>query len=84
MRIGFTEFVVILIIVIALIKPDKLVEYAHTLGQVIRDFTNKKQDVENSIMSPIKEVIEPVNMIKNELNESLSDIDKVMKGEQKR
>ena len=40
MRIGLTELLVIVIIAIALIKPDKLEEYAKTAGRMTRKFLN--------------------------------------------
>ena len=70
MRIGLTELLVIVIIAIALIKPDKLEEYAKTAGRMTRKFLNETKDL-NESANEIKETIEsatkPISSITEEV-----------------
>lgn len=49
MRIGLTELVVIIIVLVALIKPDKLVETARRLGQATKVLKEQQASVEDGL-----------------------------------
>ncbi len=70
MRIGLTELLVIVIIAIALIKPDKLGEYAKTAGRITRKFLNETKDLNesaNEIKETIESATEPISSITEEV-----------------
>ncbi len=64
--IGFSELIVIIIIAIAVLKPDKLPEYA----QAIKNALRTTQQVKNEA----KEMVSPVTDIANEVKNEISDI----------
>lgn len=49
MGIGFTELVVILVIILILFGPGKLPEIGKALGKGIREFKDAQKDVKNQI-----------------------------------
>lgn len=59
--IGFTEFIVIAIVAIVFLGPDKLPELGQKLGQFLRSYRNFKFDVTNRMYDtpPSKKKDEP-------------------------
>lgn len=47
-RLGFTELLVILAIVLLLFGPKKLPELARSLGQAMKEFKKGQEDIENT------------------------------------
>lgn len=85
MRIGIAELIVIGIIIIAVIKPEKLKVYASNIGKAIRIIREENEKLNKNVVEPvkeaakpitepIKEVVEPLNDIKNEINDTVNDI----------
>ncbi len=56
MRIGLSEFLVIIIAVIALIKPDKLAEYSRAICGTIKTIKNEKNKIETEISGTMEPV----------------------------
>ena len=78
MRIGLTELLVIFIVTVALIKPDKLGDYAKTAGQALRKFKETTKDINTQVvepvkeaMEPVKEAMEPITSLQEEINSSI-------------
>lgn len=67
MRIGLTELIVIVVIAIALIKPEKLGEYAKTAGQALRKIKETTNEINTQVVEPVKEVVEPVKEVVEEV-----------------
>lgn len=85
MRIGITELIVIGIVIIAVIKPEKIKVYVANIGKAIRiireenekinkDIVEPVKEAAKPITEPIKEVVQPINEIKNEINDTVNDI----------
>lgn len=51
MGIGFTELIVILVIILILFGPGKLPEIGKALGKGIREFKDAQKDVKKQISS---------------------------------
>ncbi|GAB4276346.1 MAG: hypothetical protein Kow0029_18210 [Candidatus Rifleibacteriota bacterium] len=51
MGIGFTELIVILVIILILFGPGKLPEIGKALGKGIREFKDAQRDLKNQISS---------------------------------
>lgn len=49
MGIGFTELIVILVIILILFGPGKLPEIGKALGKGIREFKNAQHEVEKQV-----------------------------------
>ena len=81
MRIGLAELLVIIIVTIALIKPDKLGDYAKTAGQALRKFKETTKDINDQVvepvkeaMEPVKEAVEPITTVQNEINGTIEEV----------
>ena len=68
MKIGFMELVVIFIVALLAIGPDKLPAYAQKLGQALREFRKVSQDVTQDVR---ESVIEPLEEAQKPLREAL-------------
>lgn len=53
MRIGFTELLLIILLVVALIKPSELKAIARRLGEIYKEITDVTHDIKNSV--PVQE-----------------------------
>lgn len=74
MRIGLTELAVIVILAIMIIKPDKLSDYAKSMGKAIRELKHEVSNVKDSasdIVEPITEVRESIDEIASDIKESV-------------
>ena len=79
MRIGFTEILLIIIVAMALIRPDKLKEYSKTLGKAFKTFKDEKDKVEAEIIEPLKDDIDIVKEPIDEVMEPVNDIKEMVK-----
>lgn len=66
MRIGLTELLVIAVIAIALLKPEKLPEYAKKFGATMQRLKESTK-VLSEVTEPVKDVVKPVTDIKDEI-----------------
>lgn len=67
MRIGLTELIVIIILAVALIKPDKLGEYAKTAGKALKKIKETTNEINTQVVEPVKEAVEPVKEVVEEV-----------------
>ena len=73
MHMGLSEIVVIIVLAIALIKPEKLKELSATLGKTVRDIRENK----DSLTEPVKEVLVETDRIKEEIDNIKEDVIKI-------
>ena len=64
MNIGISEIVLIAIVVIALVKPDKISEYTKLFAKTIKEIRRAKEDINEEVIKPITE---PVEELKDEI-----------------
>ena len=64
MKIGFTEIIVIFIVALIVIGPDKLPFYARKLGAGLREFRkatdDMTKDIRESVVEPLEEAQKPI------------------------
>lgn len=84
MRIGLSEILLIIIVALALLNPEKLGDYAKTFGKVIKGLKENQEDIQKNVVDPIteplKEAVKPVTDIKDSVNESINEINNIVKG----
>lgn len=80
MKIGTLELIVIAIVALLVIGPNKLPEYAKKLGLAMREF----KKATNSLSKEIKEnIVEPLDEVQKPLKDAvapLTEIEKEIKG----
>lgn len=80
MKIGTLELVVIAIVALLVIGPNKLPEYAKKLGQAMREF----KKASDSLTKEIKEnIVEPLDEVQKPLKEAvapIAEMEKEIKG----
>ena len=78
MRVGLTEIILIVIIALALIKPDKLLEYSRAVGKALRYIKENKEKIDDEVIEPARKAVEPITQpvkdIQNELTSTIDDI----------
>ena len=90
MKIGFMELVVVFIVALLVIGPDKLPSFAQKLGKALQEFRKASADVtkdvrENVIepleeaQKPIREALEPLEELDREIRSDLKDVEKGIK-----
>lgn len=73
MSIGFSELLVIIILIIAFFKPDKLQDYvkmAASCVTTIRETLAKAKEA----AQPFDDIVKPVTDLKDDINEQVSQI----------
>lgn len=91
MKIGIWELVVIFIVALIVIGPDKFPDFARKFGKGMRDFKNAagemtKEFRENitepleEAQKPLKEALEPVEELGKDLKNEVKDIEKTLNG----
>jgi len=87
MKISFMEIVVICLVALVVLGPDKLPIYAQKLGVALKELKKATSSVTDEIkenvvapldeaVKPLKEAIEPITEIENEVKNSLKDVTK--------
>lgn len=90
MKIGLWELIVVFVVALLVIGPDKLPRYAQMLGKALREFRNATQDMtkelkENVVeplekaQEPLREAMEPLEQMDREIRSSVSDVDRSFK-----
>ena len=73
MKIGALELVVIFIVALLVIGPDKLPQYARRLGKAIREFragtADVTQEIRESVIDPLQEAQKPLREAMEPLEE---------------
>lgn len=81
MKIGAMELVVIFIVALLVIGPDKLPQYARKFGAALREFrkasSGMTREIRESVIDPLEEAQKPLR----EAMEPLEDISKGLKGD---
>lgn len=81
MKIGVMELVVIFIVALLVIGPNKLPEYAKKLGAAMREFKKASaeisKDIREEVIDPLQEAQEPFR----EIVEPFTELDKAVKGD---
>lgn len=79
MKIGFPELIVVFVVALLVIGPDKLPSYARKLGAALREFrkatADVTQDVRENVIEPLEEAQRPIR----EAIEPLSELDREMR-----
>ncbi|MCD8340794.1 MAG: twin-arginine translocase TatA/TatE family subunit [Clostridiales bacterium] len=83
MKIGVMELIVIFIVALVVLGPDKLPEYARKLGSALGEFrkatTTLTSDIKEGVVAPLEEAQEPLR----QAVEPLDDLRNEVKGEWK-
>ena len=81
MKIGAMELVVIFIVALLVIGPDKLPQYARKFGAALREFrkasSGMTKEIRESVIDPLEEAQKPLR----EAMEPLEDIGRGLKGD---
>lgn len=74
-NIGFPELILILIIALVVVGPDRLPEVAKMLGKTIRTIKNAMDNVKDTIEQEVaKEVENPISTLQNEIKEEIEKV----------
>ena len=80
MRIGVSELVVVLIVALLVLGPDKLPRYARKLGAALAEFRKASdaatREIRENVVEPLEEAQRPLR----EAMEPLEEIDRAVKG----
>lgn len=90
MRIGFTEIIVILIVALVVLGPDKLPIYMKKFGEAVREFKKYSgeltEDLKENVIAPLdeaqkplREAMEPLENLDKELKSNVKDLEKSFK-----
>ena len=85
MRIGVTELLLVLIVALLVLGPDKLPRYARKLGQALAEIRKASDDVTREIREnvvepleeaqrPLREAVEPVEELDRTVRENIRDV----------
>ena len=90
MKIGIAEIIVICVIALVVLGPEKLPIYAKKLGASLKEVKKVTGDLSKDIRenivepldeasAPLKEAIEPIVSLKEDVNKSIDDVTKSFK-----
>ncbi len=83
MKIGMQELVIVFIVALIVIGPDKLPEYARKFGEALKTFkkysSEATKEIRESVVEPLAEAQKPLR----EAMEPITDLEKSMKKEVK-
>lgn len=90
MRIGFTEIIVILIVALVVLGPDKLPIYMKKFGEAVREFKKYSgeltEDLKENVIAPLdeaqkplREAMEPLENLDKELKTNVKDLEQSFK-----
>ncbi|MBP1920588.1 Sec-independent protein translocase subunit TatA/TatB [Youngiibacter multivorans] len=75
MKIGTTEFIVILIVALLALGPEKMPMYAKKLGKaisMIKELSGKiTEEIKENVTDPLAEAVEPLTSLKKDISASL-------------
>ena len=91
MKIGAMELIVIFIVALLVIGPDKLPMYAKKFGSALREFRKASsgitKDIRESVVEPLeeaqrplREAMEPLEDLKDEVQSNIKGVEKDLKG----
>lgn len=90
MKIGFTELMVVFVVALLVIGPDKLPVYAKKLGEALQAFRKASdemtKDLKESVIQPLdqaqqplREALEPVNALSSQLQGNAREVEQSFK-----
>lgn len=90
MKLGFWEIMVILIVALLVIGPDKLPYYTKKLGVALKEFRKVSADVTKEVresvidpleeaQKPLREAMEPLEELKKDIEGNLTSVEKEFK-----
>ncbi|MDO5336621.1 MAG: twin-arginine translocase TatA/TatE family subunit [Eubacteriales bacterium] len=85
MRIGITELIVVFVVALFVVGPDKLPVYARKLGEALAQFRKYSEaatkDIKECIVEPLeeaqrplREAVEPLNELNQELSGNVKEV----------
>lgn len=85
MRIGMTELIVVFVIALFVIGPDKLPAYTKKLGEALAQFRKYSQEATKEIkenivepleeaQKPLREAVEPLKELDREVKDNVKDV----------
>ncbi|BBF43688.1 hypothetical protein lbkm_2376 [Lachnospiraceae bacterium KM106-2] len=85
MNISFMEIMVVCVVALIVLGPDKLPTYAHKLGVGLKEFKKATSDITsdikenmveplNEVAKPLKDAAKPITDFEEEVKESLKDV----------
>lgn len=84
MKIGFTEIMVILVVALLVLGPDKLPYYARKLGEGLKEFrkvsSEATKDIRESVIEPLEEAQRPLREAMEPITELEEDVRKDVEG----
>lgn len=82
MKIGFLELVVVLVVALLLIGPDKLPDYARKAGAALRKFKGYSgklaDEINENIVEPMQDAAEPLKKVAKDITDPLSEMKKTI------
>ena len=90
MKIGFMELVIVFVVALIVIGPDKLPSFAQKLGKALQEFRKASADVTRDVREnviepleeaqrPIREALEPLEELDREIRGDLKDMENGLK-----
>ena len=87
LKIGAMELIVIFIVALLVIGPDKLPSYAKKFGSALREFrkasADMTQDIRESVVEPLEEAQRPLREAMEPLDDLKKDVEGSFKGVEK-
>ena len=83
MRIGMTELILVFIVALFALGPDRLPAYARKLGEAVSQFKRYSEEAVREIKESVVEPLEEVQAPLREAARPLEDLDKTVKGSAK-
>lgn len=75
MSIGLSELLVIIIIIIALFKPEKLSDYAKMAGKFLKNVKQAAKSITDAT-EPVRDAIQPVTDLKKDIDTQITEVKK--------
>lgn len=77
MRIGLIELLIIVIIAVAILRPEKLPEYAKKFSSSMQRLKESTKTL-NEVTEPVREAVKPVTELKEEIIDQVEQFKKDM------
>lgn len=85
MKLGFGELLIIFVVILFIVGPDKIPSFAKKIGEGLKAFKNATSDVTkelkenvvdplNEASAPLREAMEPLAEMKNEIDKNVTDL----------
>ncbi len=89
MKLGFGELLIIFVVILFIVGPDKIPSFAKKIGEGLKAFKNATSDVTkelkenvvdplNEASAPLREAMEPLADLKKDIDKSVTDLKRDM------